>query len=29
MDELDYFTDHIRLMGVFPAAPRRHEKAKP
>jgi prephenate dehydratase len=25
MDELDYFTDHIRLMGVFPAAPRRHE----
>jgi len=26
MDELDYFTDHIRLMGVFPAAPRRHEK---
>ena len=28
MDELDYFTDHIRLMGVFPAAPRRHEKAK-
>ncbi|MDB0061448.1 prephenate dehydratase [Octadecabacter sp.] len=28
MDELDYFTDHIRLMGVFPAAPRRHEKPK-
>lgn len=27
MEELDYFTDHIRLMGVFPAAPRRHEKA--
>ena len=26
MEELDYFTDHIRLMGVFPAAPRRHEK---
>ncbi|WP_375279954.1 prephenate dehydratase [Pseudooctadecabacter sp.] len=26
MDELDYFTDHIRLMGVFPAAPRRLEK---
>lgn len=29
MDELDYFTDHIRLMGVFPAAPRRLEKADP
>jgi len=29
MEELDYFTDHIRLMGAFPAAPRRHEKAKP
>jgi prephenate dehydratase len=29
MDELDYFTDHIRLMGVFPAAPRRHEKQSP
>ncbi len=27
MEELDYFTDHIRLMGVFPAAPRRHERA--
>ena len=27
MEELDYFTDHIRLMGVFPAAKRRHEKA--
>ncbi|MDE0968144.1 MAG: prephenate dehydratase [Octadecabacter sp.] len=26
MEELDYFTDHIRLMGVFPAALRRHEK---
>ncbi|WP_341211678.1 prephenate dehydratase [uncultured Limimaricola sp.] len=26
-DELDYFTDSIRLMGVFPAAPRRHEPA--
>ncbi|MDA9208335.1 prephenate dehydratase [Octadecabacter sp.] len=26
MEELDYFTDHIRLMGVFPSAPRRHEK---
>ena len=29
MEELDYFTDQIRLMGVFPAAPRRHEKLKP
>ena len=29
MEELDYFTDHIRLMGAFPAAPRRHEKPKP
>jgi len=28
MEELDYFTDQIRLMGVFPAAPRRHEKLK-
>ena len=28
MEELDYFTDHIRLMGVFPAAPRRHERSK-
>ena len=27
LDELDYFTDHLKLMGVFPAAPRRHEKA--
>jgi len=26
MEELDYFTDHIRLMGVYPAAPRRHER---
>ncbi len=24
-DELDYFTDQINLMGVFPASPRRHE----
>ncbi len=29
LEELDYFTDHLRLMGVFPAAARRHEKAKP
>ncbi|MCF7701469.1 prephenate dehydratase [Loktanella sp. M215] len=27
LDELDYFTDHLKLMGVFPAAPRRHERA--
>ncbi|SEM74829.1 prephenate dehydratase [Loktanella fryxellensis] len=27
LEELDYFTDHVRLMGVFPAAPRRHERA--
>ncbi|WP_368185032.1 prephenate dehydratase [Aestuariibius sp. HNIBRBA575] len=25
MEELDYFTDHIKLLGVFPAARRRHE----
>lgn len=25
MEELDYFTDHIRLMGVYPAAARRHD----
>ena len=29
MEELDYFTDYIQLMGVFPAALRRHEKARP
>ncbi len=27
-DELDYFTDQIRLMGVFPAAPRRYEPSR-
>ncbi|MBB3713612.1 prephenate dehydratase [Limimaricola variabilis] len=27
-DELDYFTDSIKLMGVFPAASRRHEPAQ-
>ena len=27
LEELDYFTDHIKLMGVFPAAPRRHERS--
>ncbi|KQI67780.1 prephenate dehydratase [Loktanella sp. 3ANDIMAR09] len=26
LDELDYFTDHLRIMGVFPAAPRRFEQ---
>ena len=25
MEELDYFTDHVRLIGTFPAAARRHE----
>ena len=28
LDELDYFTDMIRLMGVYPAAARRHEAVK-
>ena len=27
MEELDYFTNHLLVMGVFPAAARRHEKA--
>ncbi|MFO7806624.1 MAG: prephenate dehydratase [Paracoccaceae bacterium] len=26
LEELDYFTDMIKLMGVYPAAPRRHER---
>jgi prephenate dehydratase len=26
LEELDYFTDHLRLMGVYPAAARRHER---
>lgn len=26
MDELNFFTDHIKLMGVFPAAARRRER---
>jgi prephenate dehydratase len=26
MEELGYFTDHLRVMGVYPAAARRHEK---
>jgi len=25
LEELDYFTDHLKLMGVYPAAPRRYE----
>jgi len=27
MEELTYFTDHLLVMGVYPAAERRHEKA--
>lgn len=27
MEELNFFTDHIRLLGVFPPAARRHERA--
>lgn len=27
MEELGYFTDHLHVMGVYPAAKRRHEKA--
>ncbi len=27
MEELDYFTDDMRLMGVFPAAARRYERS--
>ncbi len=26
LEELDYFTDHLKLMGVYPSAARRHEK---
>lgn len=25
LDELNYFTDHLKLLGVYPAAARRHE----
>lgn len=25
LDELDYFTDHLHVMGVYPSAARRHE----
>ena len=27
LEELDYFTDHLHVLGVYPAAARRHEKA--
>ena len=27
MEELGYFTDHLHVMGVYPAAARRHEKS--
>ena len=27
LEELGYFTDHLHVMGVYPAAARRHEKA--
>jgi prephenate dehydratase len=26
LEELDYFSDHLHLMGVFPAARLRHEE---
>jgi prephenate dehydratase len=26
LEELGYFTDHLHVMGVYPAAARRHEK---
>ena len=28
LDELDYFTDMVKLMGVFPGAPRRYEQPR-
>jgi len=28
LEELDYFTDHLNVLGVYPASPRRHEKPK-
>jgi prephenate dehydratase len=28
LEELDYFTDMIKLMGVYPASPRRHENPR-
>ena len=27
LEELRYFTDHLHVMGVYPAAARRHEKS--
>ncbi|MBE0412194.1 prephenate dehydratase [Yoonia sp.] len=27
LEELDYFTNHLQIMGVYPAAARRHEQA--
>jgi len=27
LEELDYFTNHLHILGVYPAAARRHEKA--
>jgi len=27
-EELDYFTDHLKLLGVYPTAARRHEKVR-
>jgi prephenate dehydratase len=26
LEELSYFTDHLHLMGVYPAAAKRHER---
>jgi len=26
LEELDYFTSRVKLLGVYPADPRRHEK---
>ncbi len=26
LEELDYFTDHVKLLGVYPSSPRRHER---
>ncbi len=29
LEELGYFTDHLHVMGVYPAAARRHDDARP
>ena len=29
LEELDYFTDYLKLLGVYPSAARRHEDAQP